>query len=210
MKKIILLFLCTILLGNLFVFAQNQNQTERLLHKKELIYLEGGINMSLPVHIQMYRSHRLAIGINLRAAKPISSKTELGVRFEFDYRFIKENSRNLTPESTLEERALHSNFSLITIKSNFQFNWNSHWFLGAETGIGYAISDEDPKIGLGFISEYDSSEQFGSCSGLYIGRYFTVKNQKKKLGISLSFTNFVANWHAENSLGLKFNYRLKN
>lgn len=137
MKKILLLFLCTILLGNLFVFAQNQNQTERLLHKKELIYVEGGINMSLPVHIQMYRSHRLAIGINLRAAKPISSKTELGVRFEFDYRFIKKNSRNLTPESTLEERALHSNFSLITIKPNFQFNWNSHWFLGAETGIGY-------------------------------------------------------------------------
>jgi hypothetical protein len=45
-------------------------------------------------------------------------------------------------------------------------------------------------------------KQFGSCSGIYLGKYFTAGTK----GISLNLTNFVAKGHAENTLGLKFNY----
>ncbi|MFV5701073.1 hypothetical protein ACM55F_04285 [Flavobacterium sp. XS2P12] len=177
-----------------FVYAQKEQDNS--------FVLESGINLSLPVHIEMYRSHRLAIGINLRVAEKITSTTEFGVRAEYDYRFTKKNHPDVPPESPVKERALYKNFSLFCIKPNIQFNLNSNWCLGAESGVGYAISDEDPKIGLGFVSEFNGPTRFGSCSGIYLGKYFP----KYKLNISLNLTNFVAHGHAENTLGLKFNY----
>src|SRR3970282_2741444 len=177
-----------------FAFAQKEQDNSYVL--------ESGINLSLPVHIQMYRSHRLGIGINLRVAEKITSTTEFVVRAEYDYRFTKKNHPDVPPESTVKERALYRNFSLFSIKPNIQFNLNSNWCLGAESGVGYAISDEDPKIGLGFVSEFNGPTRFGSCSGIYLGKYFP----KDKLNISLNLTNFVAHSHAENTLGLKFNY----
>lgn len=137
-----------------FVTAQETEHNTISLKKDNLIYLEAGINLSLPVHIMMYRSHRLAVGVNSRVWKKISPRWELGIKADYDYRFIKKNSRILTPESSLKERALHSNFSLICIKPNVQFNLRSKWYWGAESGVGYAISDEDNDFGLGFVSEF--------------------------------------------------------
>ncbi|MDI5894891.1 hypothetical protein [Flavobacterium algoritolerans] len=206
MKKIFVLLTTLLLLVGQFIYAQNKTENTILSKDKKPFYLETGINASLPVHIQMYRSHRLALGINARAGKIISRKLELGIRFDYDYRFIKKGSRILTPESTLTERALHSNFSLFSIKPNVQFNLNSNYFLGVETGLGYALSDEDSKIGLGFVSEYASDQQFGLCSGLYFGKSFDIGSNKDKISLSLNFTQFLALGHAENSLGLRINY----
>ncbi|PIF63207.1 hypothetical protein [Flavobacterium sp. 11] len=206
MKKIFVLLTTLLLLVGQFTNAQNKTENTILSKDKKPFYLETGINASLPVHIQMYRSHRLALGINARAGKIISRKLELGIRFDYDYRFIKKGSRILTPESTLTERALHSNFSLFSIKPNVQFNLNSNYFLGVETGLGYALSDEDSKIGLGFVSEYASDQQFGLCSGLYFGKSFDIGSNKDKISLSLNFTQFLALGHAENSLGLRINY----
>lgn len=192
------------------ISAQGKLYIDSTKKEKKPIYFESGINASLPVHIEMYRTHRLAIGVNVRVGKIISRKLELGIRFDYDYRFIRKNTRILTPESTLEERASHNNFSLFSLKPNIQFNMNSHWFWGAETGVGYVLSDEDRKIGMGFVSEYASDQQFGACSGLYVGRYFNINSNKNKLGVSLNLTQFLARGHAENSLGLRFNYRFKN
>jgi hypothetical protein len=177
-----------------FAFAQKEQDNS--------FVLESGINLSLPVHIQMYRSHRLGIGVNLRVAEKITSTTEFGVRAEYDYRFTKKNHPAVPPESTVKERALYRNFSLFAIKPNIQFNLKRNWSLGAESGVGYAISDEDPKIGLGFVDEFNGPTRFGSCSGIYLGKYL----YKNKLNISLNLTNFIAHGHAENTLGLKFNY----
>jgi hypothetical protein len=177
-----------------FAFAQKEEHNS--------FVLEAGINLSLPVHIQMYRSHRLGIGVNLRIAEKITSTTDFGIRAEYDYRFTKKNHPAVPTESTVEERALYRNFSLFAIKPNIQFNLKRNWNLGAESGVGYAISDEDPKIGLGFVSEFNGPTRFGSCSGLYLGKYFP----KYKMTVSLNLTNFVAHGHAENTLGLKFNY----
>jgi hypothetical protein len=55
-----------------------------------------------------------------------------------------------------------------------------------------------------FVPEYNGEAQFGSCSD--ISWYFTAGTNQRKLGISLNLTNFVAKGHAENTLGLKFNY----
>lgn len=210
MKKIlILLFTSVLLLGNP-IYAQTTLKPSNITKEKKTIYFESGINASLPVHIEMYRSHRLAIGANARVGKIISKKLELGFRFDYDYRFIKQNSRILTSESTLTERAEHNNFSLFCLKPNIQFNMNSHWFIGAEAGIGYAISDEGHHIGLGFVEEYNARQQFGACSGLYFGRYFSLNPHEKKLGISMNLTQFLAHGHAENSLGFKINYRFIN
>nr|WP_315179053.1 hypothetical protein [uncultured Flavobacterium sp.] len=206
MKKIFVLLTTLLLLVGQFTYAQNKTENTILSKDKKPFYLETGINASLPVHIQMYRSHRLALGINARAGKIISRKLELGIRFDYDYRFIKKGSRILTPESTLTERALHSNFSLFSIKPNVQFNLNSNYFLGVETGLGYALSDEDSKIGLGFVSEYASDQQFGLCSGLYFGKSFDIGSNKDKISLSLNFSQFLALGHAENSLGLRINY----
>ena len=206
MKKIFVLLTTLLLLVGQFTYAQNKTENTILSKDKKPFYLETGINASLPVHIQMYRSHRLAVGINARAGKIISRNLELGIRFDYDYRFIKKGSRILTPESTLTERALHSNFSLFSIKPNVQFNLNSNYFLGVETGLGYALSDEDSKIGLGFVSEYASDQQFGLCSGLYFGKSFDIGSNKDKISLSLNFSQFLALGHAENSLGLRINY----
>ncbi|UQD57320.1 hypothetical protein [Flavobacterium sp. K5-23] len=202
MKQILLLYI-----GLSFLFTQQikaQVKPEKITNQdpNNPTIIEVGFNVSLPVHIEMYRSHRLAIGANLRIAEKITSTTEFGFRVEYDYRFTKKNHPEVPPDSTIKERALYRNFSLFSIKPNIQFNLNSNWSLGAESGIGYARSDEDPNIGLGFVSEFNGPTPFGWCSGIYVGKYL-VKN---KLNISLCLTNFVAHGHAENTLGLKFNY----
>lgn len=210
MKKSPVVFVSVMLLVLQSCFAQQTDEKKVISEQNKLIFLEAGINLSLPVHIQMYRTHRLAIGVNARVWKKISPKGELGIKVDYDYRFIKRNSRILTPESTLEERALHSNFSLICIKPNVQFNLNSNWYWGVESGLGYAISDADSKFGLGFVSEFAGPQQIGLCSGLYLGKHFIIGAKKKKLGLSLDFTQFLAHGHAENSLGLKLKYRFVN
>jgi hypothetical protein len=195
MKKILqdIVYIVFLTIGPL-AFAQKEQDNS--------FVLETGINLSLPVHIEMYRSHRLGIGVNLRIAEKLTSTTEFGLRAEYDYRFTKKNHPEVPPENTVAERALYRNFSLFAIKPNIQFNLKSNWCLGAESGVGYAISDEDPKIGLGFVAEFNGPTRFGSCSGLYLGKYLA----KNKLNISLNLTSFIAHGHAENTLGLKFNY----
>lgn len=209
MKKILFL-LAPILLTGPIIYAQTQTEHIDTSPNKKNLFLESGINSSLPVHIQMYRSHRLAIGLNARLGKRISRRCELAIRFDYDYRFIKKNSSDLTSESTIEERALHSNFSLFSLKPNFQLNFNRNWYWGIESGVGYALSDADSKIGLGFISEYGEEQSFGLCSGLYLGKRFSIGPKKNKFGISMDFTQFLARGHAENSLGLRLNYRFIN
>ena len=210
MKHIQLVFLSFMLLAIQFASAQEFVENHISSDKDNLIQIEAGINSSLPVHIMMYRSHRLAIGVNARAWKKISRRWELGIKADYDYRFIKSSNRLIPPDSTLKERARHSNFSLISIKPNGQFNLNRGWYLGAETGVGYVISDADSKFGLGFVSEFAGPQQFGICSGLYVGKYFNVGRKKKELSLSMDFTQFLAHWHAENSLGFKLKYRFLN
>ena len=210
MNKIATLFSSILLFVASVIYAQTISENNLSSKKEKLIHLESGVNLSLPVHIMMYRSHRLGIGINLRTWKAISSKYELGIKADYDYRFIKKNSRILTPESTLEERALHNNFSVFSIKPNLQYNLNTWWYWGIETGVGYALSDEDSKIGLGFVSEYARNQQFGISSGLYFGRHFDIGSKKKNLGLSMDLNQFLARGHAENTLGLKLNYHFIN
>lgn len=210
MRKIFILLTTLLALAGQFINAQNNTENTIFLKDNKSFYMEAGINASLPVHIQMYRSHRLAIGINAKVGKIISRKLELGIRFDYDYRFIKQGSRILTPESTLTERALHSNFSLFCLKPNIQFNLKSNYYFGAETGLGYVLSDEDGKIGLGFVTEYASDQQFGLCSGIYFGKSFIIQSTKNKINLSMDLTQFLAHGHAENSLGLRINYRFLN
>jgi hypothetical protein len=210
MKQIQLLYIGVFLLAIQQIKAQEKPEMNTYQKPSNSIILETGIYLSLPVHIEMYRTHRLGIGLTFRAAKKITTKTDIGVRLDYDYRFARDLPPDFTnvhsPEEETIERALHRNFSLICIKPNVQFNLKSRWFLGLETGVGYAISDENGKIGLGFVSEYAGEAQFGFCSGAYLGKYFSLDHKKKDFGISLNLTNFVSHGHAENSLGLKFNY----
>ena len=46
----------------------------------------------------MYRTCRLAIGVNARVGNVISRKLKLEIRFDFDYRFIGKDTRILTTE----------------------------------------------------------------------------------------------------------------
>ena len=206
MKKITVYTTVLFLFFIQFLFAQKESETLINPNQDKRFHIEAGFNFSLPVHIHMYRTHRLAIGVNTRICKKISPKTELGLKFDYDYRFIKKNSPAINSESTALERALHSNFSLFCLKPNLQLNIGSNWYLGIESGIGYVLSDGDRKIGMGFISEYAENQQFGICSGLYIGKHFIIGPQKKKLGLSLDLTQFLARGHAENTLGIKINY----
>lgn len=210
MKKSAVILTSIILFAIQFCIAQQTPEKEITEEFNNAIFFEAGLNISVPVHIQMYRSHRVGIGLNVRAAKQISPKTELGIRAEYDYRF----ARNIPPdlsgiqsqEDEVKERALHKNFGLIAVKPNMQLYFSHQWFMGLETGIGYAISDENGGIGLGFVSEYSGDARFGWCSGVYLGKYFSNGNIPRQFGISLNLTNFVLKAHAENTLGLKFNY----
>jgi hypothetical protein len=53
-----------------------------------------------------------------------------------------------------------------------QFELRKKLVLGVETGVGYALSDEN-SIGLGFISEYNG-EAVWIVLGIYLGKYFTA------------------------------------
>lgn len=206
MKKIVFFILSVTLLGFQFILAQNEVEKNSTFSKDKTIYLEAGINTSIPVHIEMFRSHRWAVGVNLRTFKKISENWELGLRAEYDYRFARKDIWNPTPESTVKERAEHRNFSLFSLKPNVQYNLTDKWHFGAEAGVAYAISDENSSIGFGFVEEYPVGLKFGACSGLYVGRNFTIGAKKNKLDLSLNLTTFLAKGHAENSLGLKLDY----
>ncbi len=214
MKNITVISLILIFSFVQFIAAQTTSKNDILTKQDKSIHLESGINLSLPVHTMMYRTHRLAIGINVRAWKKISPKWDLGIKADYDYRFIKKKSQETAESMELSNelliKGLYRNFSLISIKPNIQFNSNSNWFWGAESGLGYAISDADSRIGMGFVHEYDGPQQFGLCSGLYFGKCFIIGPTKKKLSLSMDLTQFLAHWHAENSLGLTFKYSLIN
>lgn len=208
MKKIPIVFLSVMLLAVQFVSAQTIIQDSVSSKKDKTIYLESGINLSIPVHIEMYRSHRFEIGINIRAWKKVSPKWDLGIKVDYDYWLVKQNLPKLTPESALTERTLYSNFNIFSIKINSQYSFSHKWYWGVESGLGYALSDADKKFGLGFVSEYGGGpQQFGLSSAFYLGRYFIIGNAKNKLGLSMDFTQFLAHGHAENSIGLKVKYR---
>ncbi|KIA84011.1 hypothetical protein [Flavobacterium sp. AED] len=208
MKKIPIVFLSVMLLAVQFIAAQTIIQDSVSSKKDKTIYLESGINLSIPVHIEMYRSHRFEIGINIRAWKKVSPKWDLGIKVDYDYWLVKQNLPKITPESTLTEKTLYSNFNIFSIKINTQYSFSHKWYWGAESGAGYALSDADKKFGLGFVSEYGGgAQQFGLSSAFYLGRYFIIGNAKNKLGLSMDFTQFLAHGHAENSLGLKLKYR---
>lgn len=204
MKNLAIIFIITMLLFSTISIAQQLDDQLVSNDNSKSLLVEGGINLSLPVHIEMYRTHRVGIGINVRVSKKISPRTELGIRGEYDYRFVRNIPADTT--ATVAGRALHKNFSLFALKPNVQFAFRRNWFLGLETGVGFAISDENNSIGFGFVSEYNEGQQFGSCSGMYLGKYFIIGSKQKQIGVSLNLTNFLANGHAENTLGLKFNY----
>ena len=107
------------LLVSQLCIAQQTDEERAISEENKSILLEGGINVSLPVHIELYRTHRYAVGANLRVSKKISPKTELGIRTEYDYRFARPIP-DMT--GTIKGRALHSNFSLITLKPGIQFS----------------------------------------------------------------------------------------
>ena len=197
----IMMFLGQEAFGQEFKYSENPSKEYQIIH------LESGVNLSIPVHIMMFRTHRLAVGFNVRAWKKITPVYDLGLKFDYDYRFIKKGSQKLiNPESTLKERASHNNFSLFCIKPNIQFNLSPDWYFGAESGVGYALSDLNGGIGLGFVSEFAGPQKFGLCSGIYVGKSFNYKEYDNKMSISLDFTQFLAHGHAENSLGLKYKY----
>lgn len=210
MKKSAVILTTIILFAIQFCSAQQASLQQTTNELENPIFLEAGFNISLPVHIQMYRSHRVGIGVNIRAAKRISEKAELGIRAEYDYRFARNIAPDLSdiqgPFDETKKRALYKNFGLFAVKPNLQFYFRRQWFLGLESGIGYAISDENSSIGLGFVSEYSGDARFGWCSGINLGKYFSYDSVPRKFGISLNLTNFVLKGHAENTLGIKFNY----
>lgn len=173
--------------------------------ENDTFYFESGVQVSIPVHIMMYRSHRLAVGANFRIMKPITEKTTIGIRADYEYRFTKINNLTIVPDSTLAEQARYRNFIILSLKPNVQFKLQSNWFLGIGTGVGYAISDANKGIGLGFVSEFAGPQRFGLCSNLFIGKHFNVLNYKMNLTLYLS--QYLAHGHAENALGLRFNYQ---
>jgi len=97
MKKIPILLLSVLLMTVRFVTAQTIITDSISPKKDKKIHWESGINLSVPVHVQMYRSHRFEIGLNLRAWRKISPKWELGIKFDYDYWLVKKKPPVLTP-----------------------------------------------------------------------------------------------------------------
>jgi hypothetical protein len=100
---------------------------------------------------------------------------------------LQDNGPDTT--DTASGRALHKNFSLFALKP-MQFELRKKLVLGVETGVGYALSDEN-NIGLGFISEYNGKRSLDRARNIS-GKYFTAGANDRTLGISLNLTNFVA------------------
>jgi hypothetical protein len=72
----------------LFIVAQQLEYKTVVRDYSKILLLEGGVNLSVSVHEELYQTHRAGVGINVRASMRISQKTELGPR-EYDYRFVE-------------------------------------------------------------------------------------------------------------------------
>jgi hypothetical protein len=59
MKKLAVILVTIILFATQFCAAQQTSERETTNELAKSIFLEGGVNISVPVHIQMYRSHRV-------------------------------------------------------------------------------------------------------------------------------------------------------
>lgn len=177
--------------------AQHSGAIENKQLKKDI-----GLNFSFPAHDDLWRSHSVAIGLNARVAAILRKKWEAGLRAEFEYRFARAHGTN----AELKSPASKAGFSLVALKANTQFNISSSWYCGVESGIGYVISDNDKTTGLGFIEEYDGCTQMGSCSSIYVGKYYFIHH--RRTGIQLYWSNFLAERHAENFIGMRFDFSL--
>jgi len=180
-----------------------QNETEKHFHiENNPIYFQAGLNLSIPAHDDLLRTHILAVGINMKIAEKIAEKLELGVRVDYDYRFAR---KNIT-DSTSKYQAAYHNFSMASIKAGIQFNLRKNRYWGVETGIGFVFSDSNNKTGFGFVEEYDGNTRIGSCSDLYFGKHLSFGVKKNIIDLSLNWSNFFAEKHAENFVGIKLNY----
>lgn len=204
-KKDLFYFITVLFCITQLSMAQNEDEKHFPIKDNKPTYFQAGINLSIPAHDDLLRTHILAIGIDMRIAEIISDKLELGIQVDYDYRFARKN----ISDTTLPYKAAYQNFSMLSIKPNVQFNLKKKWYWGAETGVGFVFSDEDNKTGFGFVEEYDGNTRIGSCSSLYIGKHLSSGSKKNKIDLSLHWSNFFIEKHAENFAGIKINYSFR-
>jgi hypothetical protein len=80
MKKSVAITIIALLFYTfMYVAQQLEYKTVVRDYSKILLLLEGGVNLSVSVHEELYQTHRAGVGINVRASMRFL-KTELGIR----------------------------------------------------------------------------------------------------------------------------------
>lgn len=195
-------FLLTIILFTpLFILAQ-QHGNNKLIIPPLKFQTEVGINCSVPLHDDLWRTHTLAIGCNAAAFLKTSSQIQAGLRMEYEYRFSKKHYQ----KSWVKNGYKHGNFSMLIVKTEARTKIHNHWSFGAGAGIGFVKLEGDNTTGFGFVEEYDGCTPIGFCSGVYASKYFDRGSAKNKWCLSVYWSGFYAEVHGENFGGLRFNY----
>jgi len=166
-------------------------------------YFQPGFDVNYPLHDDMIRSHRLGVGVSLLAAYQVSSKYSTGLRLRYAYHLERKDY----PEDYTGTELSKLPFSVLTFQWNNQVPVFRSWLGGIDLGYGLADTKGAPKVGLGWVQEYDGCVRNYFATSLYLGKRF---NAMGKYNVMMSFflDNLFGEKHAENFGGLRMEIRL--
>jgi hypothetical protein len=115
--------------------------------------------------------------------------------------------RNSYPENYTGTEISKLPFSILTFQWNNQVPVFRTWLAGVDLGYGIADTKGAPKVGLGWVQEYDGCARNYFATSFYLGKRITAM-RKYDMMFSIFFDNLFGEKHAENFGGLRVEVRL--
>jgi hypothetical protein len=199
MKRLLLgLVLCCFCALN--IHAQKHNSAEA---RKVGFFVQPGVDLNYPLHDDMIRSHRLGVGVSFLAAYQVSPKYSTGLRLRYAYHLERQDY----PEDYAGTEISKLPFSVLTFQWNNQVPVFRSWLAGIDLGYGIADTKGAPKVGLGWVQEYDGCARNYVATSFYLGKR-VIAMDKYDILLSMFFDNLFGEKHAENFGGIRMEIRL--
>lgn len=182
------------------VHAQMPGSTAK---NKYGFYVQLGMDANYPLHDDMIRSHRLGVGVSLLAAYQVSPGYSTGLRVRYAYHLERKDY----PANYAGTEISKLPFSVLTFQWNNQVPVFRSWLAGIDLGYGFADTKGAPKVGLGWVQEYDGCALNYFTTSFYLGKRITAM-KKYDIMLSLFLDDLFGEKHAENFGGIRLEIRL--
>ncbi len=187
----------------LLCFCSDSLQAQIPGSEKRGFYFQPGFDINYPLHDDMIRSHRLGVGVSLLAGYQVTHKYATGLRIRYAYHM----ERKSYPEDYTGTEISKLPFSVLTFQWNNQVPVFRSCLAGIDLGYGMADTKGAPKVGLGWVQEYDGCVRNYFATSLYLGKRMKAM-EKYDMMVSIFFDNLFGEKHAENFGGIRMEIRL--